>query len=259
MLICLDAGHWLGAPGKRCRKEFDPDETREWTLNSRIAERVEEQLAGYRCSVLRVDDPTGQREVSLAARVDAANRAGADVYLSIHHNAGINGGSGGGITVYTEKEPDELSVRLQEAVWRHTVANTGLRGNRATPLGRASYYVLKHTQMPAVLGEFGFMDSATDTPVILCAEFAQQVARGIVAALAEVFELEKREVTREEIRGIIRQELEALEAERAGRGPSPWAEAGVREAKMRGITDGTRPQAWATRQEVALMVNAALK
>ena len=40
---------------------------------------------------------------------------------------------------------------------------------------------------------------------------------------------------------------------------SGWAEKLLEEAKGRGITDGLRPQAFATRQEVALMVNAGTK
>lgn len=38
--------------------------------------------------------------------------------------------------------------------------------------------------------------------------------------------------------------------------PSPWAEALLERAVEQGLTDGTRPRAWATRQEVALMVAA---
>ena len=40
---------------------------------------------------------------------------------------------------------------------------------------------------------------------------------------------------------------------------SSWAVEKLEEAKARGITDGTRPQSFATRQEVALMVNAGTK
>lgn len=48
--------------------------------------------------------------------------------------------------------------------------------------------------------------------------------------------------------------------ERQGLKPvSGWAKNLFNEAMDRGITDGTRPQAFATRQEVALMVNAATK
>ena len=40
---------------------------------------------------------------------------------------------------------------------------------------------------------------------------------------------------------------------------SSWARDGLAQAAAKGITDGTRPQSFATRQEVALMVNAAIK
>lgn len=46
---------------------------------------------------------------------------------------------------------------------------------------------------------------------------------------------------------------------RAALPASDWAEKLLAEAEARGITDGTRPQAFATRQEVALMVNAGTK
>ena len=50
--------------------------------------------------------------------------------------------------------------------------------------------------------------------------------------------------------------MERYEAEKAKKPVSDWAKTGFAQAKAKGITDGTRPQSWATRQEVALMVNA---
>ena len=47
--------------------------------------------------------------------------------------------------------------------------------------------------------------------------------------------------------------------ERGSEAPSVWAVDGLRQAKSKGITDGTRPRAFATREEVALMVNKAKK
>ena len=131
MLICIDAGHYIGTPGKRCLKSIDPGETREWTLNSRVADKLEAILAGYDCRTMRVDDVTGRKDVTLPQRVAAANRAKADVYLSIHHNAGINGGSGGGIVAYVAPKHQKQSEVVRDAVYRYTVASTGLRG----PLG----------------------------------------------------------------------------------------------------------------------------
>lgn len=53
--------------------------------------------------------------------------------------------------------------------------------------------------------------------------------------------------------------MERYEAEKAQKPASEWAKPGLAQAKARGITDGSRPLSHATRQEVALMVNAALK
>ena len=192
MLICIDAGHYIGTPGKRCLKSIDPGETREWTLNSRVADKLEAILAGYDCQTMRVDDVTGQRDVTLSQRVAAANRAKADVYLSIHHNAGINGGSGGGIVAYVAPKHQKQSEVVRDAVYRYTVAATGLRGNRAQPLAEQSLYVLNYTTMPATLIELGFMDSTHDTPIILTEQFADQAAAGLAAALVEVYDLQAR-------------------------------------------------------------------
>ena len=190
MLICIDAGHYIGTPGKRCLKDIDPGETREWTLNSRVADKLEAILAGDDCRTMRVDDVTGRRDVTLSQRVAAANRAKADVYLSIHHNAGINGGSGGGIVAFVAPKHQRQSEVVRDAVYRHTVAATGLRGNRAQPLAEQSLYVLNYTTMPATLIELGFMDSLTDTPIILTEEFAAKAAAGLAAALVEVYDLQ---------------------------------------------------------------------
>ena len=189
MLICIDAGHGRNTAGKRCLKRIDPGETREWTLNSRIADKLQALLAGYNCQTMRADDVTGDRDVPLADRCEAANTVRADVYLSIHHNAGINGGSGGGIVVYICPNHQKQSEVVQEAVYRHLIAQTGLKGNRANPMAQSNLYVLRNTTMPAVLCECGFMDSTTDTPIILTEEFADQAARGLRDALAEVYGL----------------------------------------------------------------------
>ena len=261
MLICIDAGHYLGTPGKRCLKSIDPGETREWTLNARIADKLQDRLKPYRCETMRVDDITGAREITLSQRVAAANSAGADLYLSIHHNAGVMGGSGGGIVVFTAPGASKQSRVVQKAVYEHTVAATGLRGNRANPTPEAGYYVLKHTRMPAVLGEFGFMDSATDTPIILTEEYADQVAEGIAAALAEVYKLEEVEILEEQrIRAIVREELAEVEAQRAKLPASSWAKPLIEEAKALKITDsGERPRSSPTREECIAMSLAAYR
>ena len=89
MLICIDAGHGRNTAGKRCLKRIDPGETREWTLNSRIADKLQALLAGYNCQTMRADDVTGERDVPLADRCEAANTVRADVYVSITPMRGV--------------------------------------------------------------------------------------------------------------------------------------------------------------------------
>ena len=192
MIIALDAGHYNDTPGKRCLKRIDPNETRERFLNARMAEHVEELLKAYDCEVMRCDDRTGKTDPSLSERAARANRAGAGAFISIHHNAGINGGKGGGICVYAAENASKTSLTLQRAVYDETVKRTGLKGNRATPLPVANFTVIYKAHMPAVLGEFGFMDSTVDTPIILTDDFSVKCAQGIVAALVKTFGIKKK-------------------------------------------------------------------
>lgn len=191
MLICIDAGHGLNTAGKRCLKSIDPNETREWVLNSRIATKVQNLLSSYNCVTMRVDDLTGAIDVDLTKRVAAANNAKATCYISIHANAGANGTSAGGIVVYIHPVHQDMSEVLQKAVYENLIKTTNLRGNRSNPMAEANFKVLRETTMPAILCECGFMDSITDTPIILTEDFAQKAAEGIVNGLVEVYKLEK--------------------------------------------------------------------
>lgn len=188
-IIALDAGHGMKTAGKRCLKSLDPNQTREWYLNDRIADMLQEQLAAYDCTVLRVDDTTGAKDISLSARVKAANNANADIYISIHHNAGLSGRSGGGTVVYYcsgAAERPAQAKRLYDAV----VGKTGLIGNRSSKVIKYGFYVIKNTKMPAFLIENGFMDSPDDVPVILTEAHTEKTVHGILDFLVAELSLQ---------------------------------------------------------------------
>ena len=182
--LVLDAGHGLYTAGKRCDAKIDPNQTREWTLNSRICNKIEELLKSYEgYSLLRVDDTTGKNDVALNTRVANANKFNADFYLSIHHNAGIKGGSGGGVVAYVWPNVDEITRSWQRELYNAVINHTGLKGNRSTPIAQADFHVLRETYAPAVLIECGFMDSTTDVPIILTEDFANKVAKACVEVI----------------------------------------------------------------------------
>lgn len=194
--IVLDAGHGMNTPGKRCLKYIDANETREWVLNNRIVSKVQNKLKDYDVEVLRVDDPTGTTDISLAERINQANKFGADIYCSFHHNAGINGGTGGGIVVITYDNRSSL-VDIRTKLYDKLIKATGLKGNRANPkCTDSNLYVLRNTNMNAVLVEHGFMDSTTDVPVILSEKFADNCANAWIEFFVEYLGIKKKNINK---------------------------------------------------------------
>jgi N-acetylmuramoyl-L-alanine amidase len=171
---------------------------------------VEKKLSAYDgYSLVRVDDTTGETDVSLGMRVRQANNFGADFYLSVHHNAGINGGKGGGIVSIVYTNASQTSNDYSKIVYDEMIKTTGLKGNRSTPLAKQDLYVCRETKMPAVLVECGFMDSATDVPIILTENFADAAAEGIVNAIVKIGKLTKKAAPTEISKKIYRVQVGA--------------------------------------------------
>lgn len=189
-IIAIDAGHGRNTAGKRVTLNGYPD-TREWALNDRIADRLEQMLADYECKVIRVDDTTGANDISLVNRVGKANSANADIYISIHHNAGIHGGSGGGTVVYYYSNDIKRRDQAQK-LYNFITDETKLYGNRSQQVIKNAFYVLKNTRMPAFLIENGFMDSTKDVPIILSESHADKTAEGTRAFVVQELALIKK-------------------------------------------------------------------
>lgn len=186
--FALDAGHGRYTAGKRCLKSLDPKETREWFLNDRVTDYLAIFLESAGHETFRVDDEDdGSTDVALKTRVAIANKMKADAYLSQHHNAGICGGSGGGSVVYTCPGCQKTSLELQEAVYKNIIKYAGLKGDRYDGTPQASFYVLRKTNMPAILTECGYMDSSTDIRYILDPEWSKKAALGIAMGVCEVY------------------------------------------------------------------------
>ena len=183
--IAYCAGHYTGTPGKRLPAELDPTQTREWVLNDRVADyfaKAAEQYEGV--ALLRTDDPTGKKYISIKDRTAKANAWGADVYVDMHHNAAgkiFNAGS-------------ENGRKYRDAIYEAVIAAGGLKGNRAQPLQEKKFDSLRYAKAPAVLMEYGFMDSRTDAPVILTDAYAKMVAYATMDGIAKVAGLKKKVV-----------------------------------------------------------------
>jgi N-acetylmuramoyl-L-alanine amidase len=133
---------------------------------------------------VRVSRPTPNTSLgtsnstSLRSRVDAANAFGADYFVSLHANASSNPSvSGSEVLVYSSPS---IASELGEDIllWLNRI--TGLR-NRGI-INRPGLYVLRKTQMPAVLVEMGFISNYSDATLMNNSPelFAEGIYNGIL-------------------------------------------------------------------------------
>lgn len=211
-LLALDAGHGLPTPGRRIPANLDPSQHQEWWLNQRICNYIAEAAKRYEgFEILRVDDATGAEDVGMSVRCQRANAAGADLYYSAHHNAGINGGRGGGVVAFSLGE-GSTAAGWRDALYAAIVAAGGLAGNRSSPKTTADFYVLRNTAMPAVLIEHGFMDAPDDVPAILREDYAKAVGYAVAECIATRAGLAKKvqAAAPTSAQGLSRDDVEAM-------------------------------------------------
>lgn len=115
---------------------------------------------------------------SLAARANAANAWGADYFISLHTNSATSPlASGSEAFVYSAASP---AYELANEILLQISRATGLT-NRGVFV-RPGLYVLKKTQMPALLLEMGFITNPNDANLMANQPelFAQAIYQGIL-------------------------------------------------------------------------------
>ena len=115
---------------------------------------------------------------SLRQRVADANAWGADYFISIHTNASDNP-SATGVEAFSYSRPSR-AFSLGEDIVEELSEATGLR-DRGMKV-RPGLYVLRRTNMPAVLVEIGFISNPSDAALMDSdpALFARGIYNGIV-------------------------------------------------------------------------------
>lgn len=180
--VMLDPGHGGRDPGQL---SSDPDTYfHERDITLRIAEKVaayiNERLPRAKAYLTRYADST----VSLESRAWQANTLPADVFVSIHCNSNpltdIKG-----TRVHIQSREFTSSLRLAELL-RDQFADRARRydmGLHTFHDRGYNLYVLKYTEMPAVLVEVGFLSHA-DEERYLNSEYGQDIiASAIFRAL----------------------------------------------------------------------------
>ena len=151
MKVCINAGHCPGKDSGAVGKI-----SKEVNLNRAIALEVCKQLDNLGIDVVFV------QEQSLATVCRIANSEKADVFVSIHCNAAENKSANGTETFYWTS--DTKSRTLANCVQNRLLDALRTR-NRGLKDG-TWLYVLKHTAMPAILTEVGFISNEKEERLI---------------------------------------------------------------------------------------------
>lgn len=185
MKFAIDAGHGNNTPGKR-----SPDGLlREFHFNNPVALEVTRILRmEYGQEVINPYDVLGITDTPLNTRVQRANAARVDAFISIHANAAGSGwNTAEGIETFIYNVGDQPgSMKLAANVQTQLIRDTG-RKNRGVK--RANYAVLRETNMPAILIECGFMTSRTENELLKSDSYRKLAARAIAKGIAQTYNL----------------------------------------------------------------------
>ena len=146
MKIAIDLGHGVGKDGGAVGI------ITEESVISEVGNKVIEGLKSLGHDVLSVR-PSSASSVtdSLSKRTESSNNFGADLFVSIHANAG--GGNGSEVYTYGGKEMTQA---------RNVLNNLVSLGFRDRGIKSEELYVINHTSADAMLVEICFVDTDSD-------------------------------------------------------------------------------------------------
>ncbi len=131
-----------------------------------------DSLDRYKYDSWPVNTATDRLRRDLQSRCDRANANGADLFVSIHNNAG---GSASGAETYRAPQ-DPLGQRFASDVQAELISETGARSRGVFA---ENFYVIRWSNMPAVLVECGFMSNSSELSRLRSSSYQATVARGI--------------------------------------------------------------------------------
>jgi N-acetylmuramoyl-L-alanine amidase len=202
--ICLDPGHGGKDSGNHVGGIFGHSE-KTYTLALALELRRQLQAAGYRVILTRSKDVY----VDLPARPATANRAGADLFISLHFNATpVDKGDISGPETYcitpvgaqssnAHGESSEFASAIgtgptaanlyenKSLMLAYEMEKTLVMNLRANDRGvrRARYAVLRDATMPAILIEGGYMTHPAESKKIYDAGYRSELAGAIVRGI----------------------------------------------------------------------------
>ena len=180
--VCLDAGHTQakdtkGDPGAVNGSYWESVAALDMVLS------MGEMFKGAGCDVVYTRTK-GSPGLTLAERCRKANSADADVFISIHLNSAENK-SASGIETLRYGRCSKKTLKLAENVQQRLVDALGWKDRGVKE--RSNLYVLKHTAMPAILVETGFISNNEECKKLFDINTQFLICQAIFIATLESF------------------------------------------------------------------------
>ncbi|MCR8745465.1 N-acetylmuramoyl-L-alanine amidase [Romboutsia lituseburensis] len=170
--VFIDPGHGGSDPGTVGSVKSEKQ------LNLDVAERVKSKLEnqGIEVKMSRTSDVY----LTLSERTDIANEYGADIFVSIHHNAAESESANGIETFYhpNKEAHKSLSSELQTSLIKETDARD--RGVKS-----ANYAVLRTSNMTSALVEGGFMTNTVEYSKLIDSQYQEKLAAGVANGIVK--------------------------------------------------------------------------
>ncbi len=183
-LIAIDAGHGMDTPGKRTPPFADGTIMKENEFNEATAQYLSEALKRNGFAVVLVAPE--KEDTPLKTRVQRANDAKADAYISIHANAYGNGwNSANGIESWIYDKSNADTLRLAEDIEKEVTAMTKRRDRGVKR--SSDLYVLRYTSMMAVLVECGFLTNLEEALLLTSQSYRKNCAEGICKGICDYY------------------------------------------------------------------------
>jgi N-acetylmuramoyl-L-alanine amidase len=183
-VIVIDAGH--GGRDGGADKLGIAEKEINLAILLELKELLDDSTENIGVYYTRTDDTNP----SLDQRVQLANKADADLFISIHNNASHNGslsGLNGTEVMYSESDDSLLSSKRFAQICQDQV--TAALGSKDIGLLEGdSIYIIRTSEVPVALIEVGFVTNREELAKLTSQDYQKQAAQGIYNAIEQAFE-----------------------------------------------------------------------
>lgn len=180
-VIVIDPGHggcWPGTDYNDIYYEKD--------INLAVAKKLRTYLENKGATVIMTRETDTHFSTDLGedldARVQIAKNNNADIFISVHANGGPSSAYGSTV-IYPNNHDISLSHSLADLIHQQVLLLSDLEERSQPYEDYKNLYVLRYTDMPAVITECGFVTNSSDIAILTSESGQDDIAKGIYVGI----------------------------------------------------------------------------